>query len=105
MALKPHFDYYRPNYYYTTIISNKSNQMLNYHIIHSQPAQTTTANYNHFLTLGSHKTVINLNPLLSFSLVSLHKGTKLYIDQENMEEGCFNVAVNLGKSIRVNGNV
>ena len=58
--------------------------MLNYHIIHSQLAQTTTANYNHFLALGSHKTVTNLDPMLSFSLVSLHKGTKLYIDQEKM---------------------
>lgn len=46
--------------------------MLKYHKILSQPSETKTAKFEHFLTLGSHQSSINLQPLLSFSYATLY---------------------------------
>lgn len=56
--------------------------MLNYHKIHPQPTKTTTAIFNHFLTLGSHNTIISIPPLVSLSEVLIYADTKFVINQE-----------------------
>ena len=55
--------------------------MLKYHKILGQPSLTTIGKFNHYLTLGSHNTVINLSPLLSFSLVALNPDARFNINK------------------------
>ena len=55
--------------------------MLNYHQIHSQLAETKAANFQHYLTLGSHRAPYVIDNILSFSLVTLQPETRFVVDQ------------------------
>lgn len=54
--------------------------MLNYHLIHSQPAETKVAHFEHYLTLGSHQAPYQVAPLKSFSAVTLHPEIRMVAD-------------------------
>ena len=58
--------------------------MLNYHKILSQPAKTNAGLFKHFLTLGSHSTVVRIPPLISLSEVTLYPHSKFIINQNKV---------------------
>ena len=54
--------------------------MLNYHEFHSEVAETKTAIFSHYLTLGSHQSPYSLDSLVSFSLITLQPGARFVVD-------------------------
>lgn len=55
--------------------------MLKYHKILSQPSETKTAKFEHYLTLGSHQSCISIPPILSFSHVTLYPEARFIVNQ------------------------
>lgn len=79
--------------------------MLNYHKINSQPSETKTSKFEHYLSLGSHESSVKILPVLSFSYVIMYPQTRMVINEQKLPENGYNYVIPVTNSLRINQNV